>query len=54
MFLTPDNIIKITHIKKLYLTDVKVQFMCLVVSDSLQPHGPQHARPPCPSPTSVV
>ena len=22
-----------------------------VVSDSLQPHGPQHARPPCPSPT---
>ena len=24
---------------------------CSVVSDSLQPHGPQHARPPCPSPT---
>ena len=22
-----------------------------VLSDSLQPHGPQHARPPCPSPT---
>ena len=22
-----------------------------VVSDSLQPHEPQHARPPCPSPT---
>ena len=22
-----------------------------VVSDSLQPHGLQHARPPCPSPT---
>ena len=22
-----------------------------VVSDSLQPHGPQHARPPCPSPS---
>ena len=21
-----------------------------VVSDSLQPHGPQHTRPPCPSP----
>ena len=21
-----------------------------VVSDSLRPHGPQHARPPCPSP----
>ena len=28
-----------------------VQFSCSVVSDSLQPHGPQHARPACPSPT---
>ena len=28
-----------------------VQFSCSVVSDSLRPHGPQHARPPCPSPT---
>ena len=26
-----------------------VQFSCSVVSDSLQPHGLQHARPPCPS-----
>ena len=25
-----------------------VQFSCLVVSDSLRPHGVQHARPPCP------
>ena len=25
-----------------------------VVSDSLQPHEPQHARPPCPSPTARV
>ena len=25
-----------------------------VVSDSLQPHGPQHTRPPCPSPTPGV
>ena len=24
------------------------------MSDSLQPHGPQHARPPCPSPTPGV
>ena len=31
-----------------------VQFSCSVVSDSLQPHGPQHARPPCPSPISGV
>ena len=31
-----------------------VQFSCSVMSDSLQPHGPQHARPPCPSPTPGV
>ena len=31
-----------------------VQFSCSVVSDSLQPHEFQHARPPCPSPTAVV
>ena len=28
-----------------------VEFSHSVVSDSLQPHEPQHARPPCPSPT---
>ena len=28
-----------------------VQFSSLVVSDSLRPHGLQHARLPCPSPT---
>ena len=27
-----------------------VQFSRSVVSDSLQPHEPQHARPPCPTP----
>ena len=26
-------------------------FSCSVVSDSLWPHGLQHARPPCPSPS---
>ena len=31
-----------------------VQFSCSVMSDSLQPHQPQHARPPCPSPTPGV
>ena len=31
-----------------------VQFSCLVVSDSLRPHEPQQARPPCPSPTPGV
>ena len=31
-----------------------VQSSRSVVSDSLRPHGPQHARPPCPSPTARV
>ena len=30
------------------------QFNCSFLSDSLRPHGLQHARPPCPSPTSRV
>ena len=30
---------------------VSVQFSCSVMSDSLRPHGLQHARPLCPSPT---
>ena len=39
-----------------YLTSlvVSVQFSRLVVSDSLQPHESQHARPPCPSPSPRV
>ena len=31
-----------------------IQFSCSVVSNSLQPHRLQHARPPCPSPTPGV
>uniref|UniRef100_A0AC11E9K4 Uncharacterized protein n=4 Tax=Ovis aries TaxID=9940 RepID=A0AC11E9K4_SHEEP len=31
-----------------------VQFSRSVVSDSLRPHEPQHARPPCPSPSPGV
>ena len=31
-----------------------VQFSYSVMSDSLQPRGPQHARPPCPSPAPGV
>ena len=33
---------------------VSVQFGLSVVSNSLRPHGLQHARPPCPSPTPGV
>ena len=38
------------------LTEIllKRQFSCSVVSDSLQPHESQLARPPCPSPTPGV
>ena len=38
----------------LNLTFSSVQFSHSVVSDSLQPHELQHARPPCPSPTPRV
>ena len=31
-----------------------VQFSRSVVSNFLRPHEPQHARPPCPSPTPGV
>ena len=30
------------------------QFSRSVVSDSLRPHGLQHARPPCPSPAPRI
>ena len=33
---------------------LSVQFSCSVVSNSLRPHEPQHARPPCLSPTPRV
>ena len=37
-----------------YMLHSSVQLSHSVVSDSLQPHGLQHARPPCPSPTPRV
>ena len=42
---------------KTYYSSVQfssVQFSRSVVSDSLRPHESQHARPPCPSPTTRV
>ena len=33
---------------------VIIQFICSIMSDSPLPHEPQHARPPCPSPTTGV
>ena len=35
-------------------SDLSVQFSHSVAPDSLQAHGLQHARPPCPSPTPGV
>ena len=37
-----------------FLLNLSVQFNRSVMSYSLWPHEPQHARPPCPSPTSIV
>ena len=31
-----------------------IQFSCSVMFNSLQPHEPQHTRPPCPSPTPGI
>ena len=33
---------------------VLVQFICSVMSDTLQPHEPKHTRPPCPAQTPGV
>ena len=43
-----------SHIHTWLLEKPSVQFSCSVTSDSLQPHGLQHTRPPCPSPTPRV
>ena len=40
--------------KQNWNSQLSVQFSHLVMSDPLQPHGLQHARLPCPSPTSRV
>ena len=43
-----------TYWYRAYYEFSSVQFSRSVVSDSLQPHELQHARPPCPSPTAGV
>ena len=40
------------HFRSIWFSSV--QFRCSVVSNSLWPHEPQHARPPCPPPTPGV
>ena len=51
-----DTIYKTTKWSMQILHDIyfyTYQFSCSVMSDSLQPHGLKHARPPCPSPTQT-
>ena len=38
-------------LRESWVSFLSVQFSRSVLSDSLRPHGLQHARPPCPSPT---
>ena len=48
----PFELIRVTHFLNFsFQKPNSVQFSRLVVSDSLRPHGLQHARLPCPSPT---
>ena len=54
-----DLVLKILITRKQYWNCVvmgvsSVQFSHSVVSNSLRPHGLQHARPPCPSPTPGI
>ena len=51
-----EHVTYIVHFISIIMTSAplqisSIQFSRSVVSDSLRPHGPQHARPPCPSPT---
>ena len=45
---------QIANIRWIIKKASSLQFSCLVMSDSLWPHGLQHARPPRPSPTPRV
>ena len=42
------------HVCSECMLSAAVQFSRSVVSDFLWPHEPQHARPPCPSPTPGI
>ena len=44
----------VVNLIQFYLSSCSVQFSHSVVCDSLRPHGLQHTRPPCSSPTPRV
>ena len=48
------DLLQVTYVLCALAQFSSVQFSRSVVSDSLQPHESQHARPPCPSPTPGV
>ena len=48
------NLLKLIKTRKKKVVIVSVQLSCSVVSNSLQSHGLQHARPLCPSQTPRV
>ena len=54
----PRKTVELTNVNRICMLKTTqhwwVQFSCSVVSDSMQPRGLQHARPPCPSPTPGV
>ena len=52
--LKPKSFNSIKSSLSIFFFQFSIQFSCSVVSDSLRPHGLQHARLPCPSPTSGV
>ena len=54
IFCVPDTVLGYLIAWVIWYPAVSVQFSHSVVSDSLQPHEPQHTRPPCPSPTPRV
>ena len=49
-----ENPIPIGGFRSWWTSGSSVHFSHSVMSDSLEPHEPQHARPPCPSPTPGV
>ena len=45
------TLLKVSSLKSAALKVTLIQFNCSVVSGSLRPHGLQHTRLPCPSPS---
>ena len=48
------NDFQMNYLAEECLLTFSIQFSHSVVSESLQPHESQHARPPCPSPATRV